>query len=115
MAKDRLFLLKPDFRDAAAGPFYCPDCAGIEGLLSYYPQVRSALDVVYVDFPRPRTSIVSELGAEHQGCPVLIVQSERAALLEGLAVQHAQGRAFLQNVNDIRRYLSAAYAIGSPH
>jgi hypothetical protein len=28
---------------------YCPDCAIIEGILSYYPELRKELDIVYVD------------------------------------------------------------------
>lgn len=116
MAKDRLYLLQPDFRDGDAGPFYCPDCASIEGLLSYYPRLRSALEVSYLDFPRPRAPLASELGAEHQGCPVLILADAQASpKVAGLKVSRAQGKAFLQEPADIRAYLSAAYGIGSAH
>jgi len=37
--RDHLFLLTPLFPDAKAGPgrYHCPECAQVEGLLSYFP------------------------------------------------------------------------------
>lgn len=116
MAKDRLFLLKPDFRDGDKGPFYCPDGLCVEGLLSYYPQLRKQIEVTYLDFPRPRAVLVGERGAEHQGCPVLILGGDAAAArAAGLGIQHAKGKAFLAQPAGISAYLSAAYGIGTPH
>ena len=56
MLHDQLFLLRADFADPAFGPgaYHCTDCARIEGLLSYFPRLRTQLDVTYVDLPRPR-------------------------------------------------------------
>lgn len=75
--RDTLFLLRPNFFDAAAGaePFYCPHCAFIVGVLSYYPHLRGQIDVVEVDFPRPRPQVAGLLGTEHPGCPVLVLGS----------------------------------------
>ncbi len=116
MTKDRLYLLKPDFRDGDAGPYYCPDGVGIEGLLSYYPQLRTSLEVNYLDFARPRAPLASELGTENQGCPVLILAEKHASAdVAGLKVSRAQGKSFLQDPADIRAYLSAAYGIASAH
>jgi hypothetical protein len=115
MAKDRLFLLKPDFHDSGKGP-YCPDGVAIEGLLSYYPKLRTQLEVSYVDFPRPRVPLATELGPDNQGCPVLIFGDDAAAgKAAGLAVRRAQGKAFLSEPADIRAYLSMAYGIGTAH
>ena len=38
-ARDHLFLLTPLFPDAKLGPgrYHCPECAQVEGLLSYFP------------------------------------------------------------------------------
>ena len=58
MLRDRLLLLKPDFMDQDQGPCYCPACATIEGLLAFYPQLREALDISYLDFPRPRAAVI---------------------------------------------------------
>lgn len=116
MPKDRLYLLKADFRDGDAGPYYCPDGLGIEGLLSYYPRLRNLLEVHYLDFPRPRAPLADELGAEHQGCPVLILgdaQSETKAA--GIPIHHARGKAFIAEPAAIREYLTQAYSIGRSH
>ena len=70
MARDQLFLLKPDFRDDSGGPWYCPSCATLEGVLGFYPRLRELLDVQYLDFPRPRAAVIAAIGAENQGLPV---------------------------------------------
>jgi hypothetical protein len=36
-----LFLLKPGFYDDKGGPFFCPNCAAVEGFLKYAPEVES--------------------------------------------------------------------------
>ena len=66
MTRDQLFLLKRDFMDGARGPFYCTDCATLEGLLSFYPKLRDAVDVQYVDFPRPRAPVIAAVGPDNQ-------------------------------------------------
>lgn len=37
MKLDRLYLLKPNFMDNGKGPYFCPGCAEIIGLLEFYP------------------------------------------------------------------------------
>jgi uracil-DNA glycosylase len=117
MALDQLFLLKPGFMDGDSGPFYCPSCATLEGLLSFYPALRSTLDVTVVDFPRPRAAVIAAVGAANQGLPVLVIAKDPAAdaALAGLDVKEAAGRRFLQSVGDIGRYLARRYGIGEPH
>jgi hypothetical protein len=112
MTKDKLFLLKPDFHKDGAGPYYCPECALVEGLLSYYPKLRHKLEVHYLDFPRPRAALVAELGEAHQGCPVLLLAEGRRVLDPSLEVLEANGRRFIANEAHLRRYLSAAFGIG---
>lgn len=117
MSKDRLFLLKPDFADPTHGtqPFFCPDSALVEGLLSFYPRLREQLDVVYVEFPRPRAAIVELVGAEHQGCPVLVVEEADSAA-EGAAERSAAtGRLFCHGARPIATYLHRRYGIGDLH
>jgi hypothetical protein len=70
MDKDTLFLLKPDFQDPGKDTrYFCPGCAYLEGFLSFYPRVRHAIQVSYIDFPRPRAAIVGMLGETHQIAP----------------------------------------------
>lgn len=115
-APDQLFLLTPLFPDPKAGPglYHCPECAQIEGLLSYFPFLRSRVEVRYVDFPRPRAVVVALLGADHQGCPVLVLGGAAPA---GVAVQHhaPTGRNFVSGYPAIAGYLAAAHGISRPH
>ena len=114
MNKDKLFLLKPDFRKGDEGPFYCPESAMVEGVLSFYPKLRDKLEVEYVDFARPRTPVVAALGEANQGCPVLVLADGRRVLDASLDVHEANGRRFLSNEAHIRRYLASAYGVGLP-
>ena len=38
--KDTLYLLRPGFFNAGVGPLYCGDSLPVEGLLSFFPQLR---------------------------------------------------------------------------
>jgi hypothetical protein len=115
MNKDSLFLLKPDFRTADGdGPLYCPDCAMVEGLLSFYPKLRRELAVEYLDFPRPRAALVALLGEANQGCPVLVVADGRRLADPAFPVGEAGGRRFVSGHEAIGRYLSTVYGIGRP-
>lgn len=116
MARDLLFLLKPDFMDGGKGPYYCPGCATLEGLLGFYPRLRQAIDVRYVDFPRPRNDVIAAIGAANQGLPALVIGSGVSPeCLQGLDVGEANGRRFLHNATDIGRYLARTQGIGEPH
>ena len=114
MTKDKLFLLKPDFMDAEEGPFYCPESAPIEGLLSYYPQLREELEVQYLDFARPRQAIIKEIGAENQGMPVIVLGTVRFPA-GGFETREAHGKQFITGDKEICSYLSMAYRIGIAH
>ena len=74
----KLFLLKPSFPDekldAKGQLYYCPHCAMIEGILHYYPEIRNQLEVIYLDFPRPRIPLAALVGTENQGCPNLVIK-----------------------------------------
>jgi hypothetical protein len=110
-------MLKPDFTDGDQGPCYCPATATLEGVLSFYPRLRTLLDVQYVDFPRPRPAVIAAIGAENQGLPTLVIGQEPAAdkALAGLDVREGLGRRFLQSPGDIGRYLARRHGIGQPH
>lgn len=114
--RDHLFLLSPLFSDPAAGPgpFHCPSCAQIEGLLGFFPFLRSRLEVTYVDFARPRPAIIALLGAENQSCPVLVLGG---AVPAGVTVQHhvPTNRDFVTGAPAIAAYLAAAHGISQPH
>ncbi len=113
--KDILFLLQPFFLDARSGSglFHCPHSARIEGLLSFYPFLRTRLDVRYVDFPKPRQPLVDLIGPDHQSCPVLVVAAGREPV-EG-ATRSPTGRLFVADSIAIGAYLSREHGIPAPH
>jgi hypothetical protein len=109
--KDELYLLRPGFYNVGVGPLYCGDSLPVEGLLSFFPQLRTLLNVHYLEFPRPRAALVDTLGAENQGIPVLILADEREIDDEELAPKKANGKRFFADERSIRRYLSTQYSL----
>ena len=67
--------------------------------LSFYPRLRNELEVHYVDFARPRPAIVDLIGEANQSCPVLVMEDGR----------------FINEPDDIIRYLTENYQIAQPH
>lgn len=112
--KDQLYLLKPDFMDQGTGPFFCPECAMVEGMLSFYPFLRDKLKIQYIDFSRPRQEIIAILGDENQGMPKLILGTG-SVVPEGSKVEAANGNRFLAGDREICRYLAKQYNCGMPH
>lgn len=107
--KDQLFLLKPGFSNAGLGPLYCEDSVPVEGLLSFCPELRTVVDVHYLEFPRPRAALVDALGEDHQSAPVLILGDGTDVRDPTIAIEAANGRRFIADQAMIRRYLSAQY------
>ena len=98
----KLFLLKADFKDASKGDdkkYFCPNCAVLEGLLSYYPRLTNELEVHYVSFARPRAALVNLIGEENQSCPVLIFENG----------------SFINETEAIIQHLSDYHQVGLPH
>jgi hypothetical protein len=114
IVKDRLFLLKPSFMDQGKGPYFCPGCVVVEGMLSFYPGMRDKIEVNYIDFPRPRSGLVALIGAENQTCPKLILTGEYP-IPEGIAVSEANQHRFIADPLEICRYLGKTFAVGIPH
>lgn len=114
-SRDRLYLLKPDFLDGDKGPYFCPGCAQMLGLLEIYPTLKDVLEIRLVDFARPRPELVELLGEENQSCPVLVLHKVAAGLPSHLSVQNAEGHSFLEGANEIAEYLAHIHGVGIPH
>ncbi|MEJ2818471.1 DUF3088 family protein [Caulobacter sp. CCG-8] len=114
-ARDRLFLLRPDWIDQDR-PWFCMACAAVEGFLGYYPAVREALDVAYLPYPRPRRPVADLLGEANQNLPMLILAEpfEHPDLREG-DLNEADGLWFATNEGPITRVLAARYRVSPPH
>ncbi|MGC2461868.1 MAG: DUF3088 family protein [Steroidobacteraceae bacterium] len=109
--KDQLYLLRPGFRNAGVGPLYCNDSVPVEGMLSFFPALRTLVDVQYLDFPRPRRALVEALGEQHQALPVLILAPDRVVRDAAPEPQRNGDKRFYANERHIRDYLSAQYDI----
>jgi hypothetical protein len=113
MAKDTLYLLKPHFEKDGARRF-CPDCAMMEGYLATYPALREALEIVYVDYARPRAALVERLGEAHQNAPTLILAEPSGDAGPHGEIQSANGLSFLTDARPITRYLAAKRGLAAP-
>lgn len=114
MPKDTLYLLRAGFPDAGKA-WVCPDCAMMEGYLAYYPHLRDALDIVYVDYPRPRAGLFERLGEAHQGAPTLILANVAENAGAHGEIQSANGLSFLSDARPIIRYLADKHELAPPH
>lgn len=114
MGRYVLFLLKPGFYDGKDGPFFCPNCAAVEGLLKYAPEVESQLEVRRIDFPRPRKEIVELIGAANQGCPVLVLDEVGDLPAEANRSEET-GRAFISGSAKICEFLGHKFGFPIPH
>jgi hypothetical protein len=108
--KDQLFLMAPGFTNAGLGPFYCGDSVSVEGLLGFFPDLRSKVDVNYIEFPRPRQAIVDLIGEDNQSVPVLVL-AEDSPVPRSKSLQKERGRYFLSDEREIRDYLSTCFGL----
>lgn len=113
MAKDTLYLLKPHFEKDGAQRF-CPDCAMMEGYLATYPALREALEIVYVDYARPRAALVARLGEAHQNAPTIILAQAAPDAGPHGEIHFANDLSFLTDARPITRYLASKHGLAAP-
>lgn len=115
----KLFLLKPDFTDSKIDDkgnlYFCPECASILGIIKYYPQLETLLDIEYVDFKRPRKSIIKLIGEENQSCPVLIIENHQDDNVDTSYFNSFGDKLFVNSTDLIAKYLTDKYGIGILH
>lgn len=114
MKKYTLFMLNPWLEEDGQGPYYCPDCGVVEGFLSYSPQIREVIEIISVDFARPRNAIVAQLGLEHQDSPVLVLCDD-APEHDGVLQSMSTGKKFINDPLDICNFLAEQYNGVLPH
>jgi hypothetical protein len=112
MAKDKLFLIAPGFTDPKRddGPFVCPFCNQVEGLLASFPDLAKQIEVERVGFVRPRDKVVAALGEENQGLPVLILGDNPPA-----DASSANGRHFIADTKRILQLLAERHGFPRLH
>lgn len=120
--RDTLFLFAPGFvntdltapNNAATGRCeYCPECAEIWGLLSYFPAIQHSLDIEYQPLDRPRAAMVTVLGDENQNCPTLVLHRSSPSF-ESCAIMQKNGHRFINNARDIGLYYALRFGTPCP-
>jgi hypothetical protein len=112
MTKDILFLLAPGFEDNGRREF-CPECAELWGVLSYFPAIREALDIRYEPLAHPRAGLTALLGEGEWSCPALVLAAGADAGPQAI-VKTANGARFLDNARDIAKYFAHRYGTPFP-
>lgn len=108
MSGHQLYMLTP-WKEGDQGPYYCPDCGAVEGFFVYTPQAREAVEIIHIDYPRPRPVLVALLGEENQSSPVLVL-AEGAEMPEGGKRSLTTGRVFIDDPAAICNFLGRAVA-----
>jgi hypothetical protein len=111
--KDKLFVLRPGFDDKGV-TYFCPFSAQVIGFLDYYPRVRDTVDLVELEFPKPRKPLVELIGEDHQSAPMLVLAGEPVAV-PNVKFGEANSRKFVEKTIEILRYLAATRSVPAPH
>jgi hypothetical protein len=115
MVRDTLFVLRPGFTDKGKA-WFCPYSAQVVGFLDYYPEIKESLELVELDFARPRQPIVELIGDDHQSAPMLVLHEEsNPEPVDGVVIGEARGRKFVEKTVEILRYLAATRGVPGPH
>lgn len=110
--KDTLFLLPPGFADNGRRE-YCPECAEMWGLLSYFPAIKESLNIIYQPIEKPRLDIVACLGEKNQNCPTLVLDADSPSF-ENCGIMQKTGLCFINNARDIGRYYALRFGTPFP-
>ena len=112
MARDKLYLITPGFTDPNRddGPFVCPFCNQIEGLLASFPALAARLDVERVEFARPRAAVIAAVGEANQGLPLLVFGDDPPD-----HAAHYGDTAYVQDTNTILTLLADRHGFPRPH
>jgi hypothetical protein len=111
--KDTLYVLRPGFDDGGTS-YFCPYCAQVMGFLAYFPQVRDTLEIVEIDFAKPRKPLVDLLGEANQSAPKLVL-GEGAKDVPGVEISEANGHRFVASTMPILKYLALTRGTPLPH
>ena len=113
-ARDTLFVLRPGFQDQGKR-WFCPYSAQVIGYLDYFPELRETLEIVEIDFPKPRQPVVDLVGESHQSIPLLVLHEGATPPDVGVPIGEAKGRKFVEKTMDILRYLARTRGTPDPH
>ena len=110
--RDTLFLLPPGFTDNSRRE-YCPECAEVWGLLSYFPAIKESVEISYQPIAKPREDMAAQLGEKNQNCPTLVLHTDSPSY-EDCGIMQMNGHRFINNARDIGRYYAHRYGTPFP-
>ncbi len=110
--KDQLFVLRPGFDDRGT-TYFCPYSAQVIGFLTYYPQVRSTIELVELEFPKPRHPLSDLLDEQHQAAPMLVLAEPKQ--VADVTIGEVNGRKYVEKTKEILRYLAVTRGVPVPH
>jgi len=110
---DKLFVLRPGFEDGGTR-YFCPYSAQVMGFLSYYPKVKDSLEIIELEFPKPRHPLFDLLGEKHQAAPMLVIAGEPTQVPK-VTIAEANGQSYVEKTIEILRYLAATRSVPGPH
>lgn len=112
--RDTLILIKPDFLDPAFPDtrFYCWHCALLEGVLVSFPALLTRLNILRIEWTKPRQEVICLIGEENQSLPVLIFADDAT---DQSGASNFRGRQFVAGKDDILSALSMRHNIPTPH
>jgi hypothetical protein len=111
--KDKLFVLRPGFDDKGVR-YFCPYSAQVVGFLTYYPQVKDSVELVELDFAKPREPLASLLGEAHQAAPLLVLAGESVPV-PSVKIGETNSHQYVEKTIEILRYLAATRSVPAPH
>ncbi|MFN7179642.1 DUF3088 family protein [Hyphomonas sp.] len=112
MPRDTLFLLPPGFAANGRREF-CPECAELWGLLSWFPALKETLRIVYVGIDQPRAEITALLGPGHFNAPTLVL-AEKSQRADGVPYSEANGHTYLPSARLIARHFAGLHGTPQP-
>ncbi len=110
---DRLFVFRPGFDDGGTS-YVCPYSAQVIGFLAYFPQVKDSLEIIELDFAKPREPLASLLGEAHQAAPMLVIAGTPVQV-PNVTIAEANGHSYVEKTIEILRYLAATRSVPGPH
>jgi DUF3088 family protein len=112
--RDTLFVLTPGFEDKGQ-TWFCPFSAQVIGFLTYYPQIKTTLELREMPFPRPRKGLVELVGEANQSMPCLVLADGSPTEVANVTIGEFEGRRFVSKTIEILRYLATTRGVPLPH
>lgn len=112
-SRDRLFVYRCGFEDGGKH-WFCPYSALVMGYLTYFPAVRETVEILELDFEKPRRPLADLVGEANQAAPCLVL-GDASPLDVDVTVAEHEGRRFISKTLDILRYLAATRGTPPPH